>query len=108
MDSGSWALVWELALEPEPPYHAMGSRPAEPWRLPRPSTCDPRWAEVAMGRLRDVDDYNERRRRLADGRPPLQGGGGEPLPKHPGKGPGKGNPKGKTQPGKGASAPPEG
>eukprot|EP00974_Lingulodinium_polyedra_P014087 1363490-Lingulodinium_polyedra.AAC.1 len=69
MDQGAWTLAWEFSLEPEPPYHSMAGRPAEPWRLPRPHTCDPRWSEVALSRLKDIDDYNERRRRLAAQRP---------------------------------------
>ena len=64
LDNGWWPLAWELSLEEEPPYATISARGLESTRMPRPHTCEPRWAEVALSRLRDADDYAERRRRL--------------------------------------------
>ena len=64
MDTGWWPMAWELPLEPEPPYAAITMRPQESQRMPRPAICEPRWAEVALSRLRDLDEYVERRKRL--------------------------------------------
>eukprot|EP00974_Lingulodinium_polyedra_P051781 4979593-Lingulodinium_polyedra.AAC.1 len=69
-------MAWELSLEREPPFAAIAMRPQEATRMPRPLTCEPRWAEVALSRLRDLDEYMERRRRLGFGQRPFGGDAG--------------------------------
>eukprot|EP00969_Alexandrium_andersonii_P196764 8692913-Alexandrium_andersonii.AAC.1 len=56
-----------LSLEREPLDAATAMRPTENQRTPRPAICEPRWAEVALSRLRDLDEHAERRRRLSFG-----------------------------------------
>ena len=75
IDGGSWLLAQELLWEDDPPFHSFsGSRPADPSRAAHSHLCDPRWAEAALARLRELDDWNERRRRLGM-RPPPGGPG---------------------------------
>ena len=64
IDAGSWLVARELLLEREPPYHSFENRRGESSRLAYPVTADPRWVENAQARLRDVDDFRERRKRL--------------------------------------------
>ena len=71
MEGGSWLMARELLLEDEPPFGPIAARGIDTRERPHPATCDPRWAEVAHARLRDLDDWRERRRRLmAQDRPP--------------------------------------
>ena len=66
IDSGFWVLAQELLWEKDPHYHSSLDHRA--WDPPRAATsrlCDPRWAEVAMARLKEVEERNERRHRLA-------------------------------------------
>ena len=65
LDGGHWLLAQELLWEDDPPFHSFaGHRPAEPSRAAHSHLCDPRWAEAALARLKELDDWNERRRRL--------------------------------------------
>ena len=64
MDGGSWLMARELLFEEEPPFSSFGQRSAEGRERPHPVTCDLRWAETALSRFRDLDDWRERRRRL--------------------------------------------
>jgi len=68
IDGGSWLLAQELLWEDDPPFHSFSvRRPADPGRAAHSQLCDPRWAEAALSRLRELDDWNERRRRLTGG-----------------------------------------
>ena len=59
-------LAAELLWESEPPSVAYNASHAETfWRKPQSSFCDPQWAEVAYCRIRDLDDWNTRKTRLA-------------------------------------------
>ena len=87
IDGGSWVLAQELLWEDDPPFHAFsGHRPADPTRAAHSHLCDPRWAEAALSRLKELDEWNERRRRLGGGfnRPPIPpvgaGAGGDGTP----------------------------
>ena len=65
IDGGHWLLGQELMWEDDPPFHSFaGHRPADPGRSARSHLCDPRWAEAALSRLKELDEWNERRRRL--------------------------------------------
>ena len=64
MDGGSWLMARELLLEEEPPFGAIAARGTEGKERARPTTCDPRWGEVAHARLRELDEWRERRKRL--------------------------------------------
>lgn len=79
IDGGHWLLGQELMWEDDPPFHSFaGHRPADPGRSAHSHLCDPRWAEAALARLKELDEWNERRRRL--------GGIIRPSPPPPGTG----------------------
>ena len=86
IDRGSWLVARELLWEDDPPWHAFSqARPADPLRSPHSFLADPRWCEVAISRLRELDDWAERRRRLTTRPPPTipytgGRGGGAPPP----------------------------
>ena len=86
IDGGSWILGQELLWEDDPPFHSFsGHRPSDPGRAAHSHLCDPRWAEAALSRLKELDEWNERRRRLTGaGRPFIPpeaaGGGGGATP----------------------------
>ncbi len=73
MDGGSWLVAQELLFEDPPPLSSFEKRPTQPKgsEVPHTRLADPRWVEVALARLKDVDELNERRRRLG-GPPPKQ------------------------------------
>lgn len=92
IDGGSWILAQELFWEDDPPYAAfMGRRPADAGRSATSHLCDPRWAEAALSRLKEIDEWNERRRRLGGVPPPgREDGPGGGIPG--GSGAGRGGP----------------
>ena len=65
MDKGSRTLAWEHTLLPVPPYSSFARHAQSPDLLPHSRLIDPRWLEVALGRLKELDDLRERRQRLA-------------------------------------------
>ena len=77
IDRGSWLVARELLWEDDPPWHSFAQqRPADPLRAAHSFLADPRWVEVAISRLRELDDWAERRRRLTarpSGYQPTQG-----------------------------------
>ena len=73
IDRGSWVLAQELLLEDDPPFHAFtDSRQGDTTRAAVSRLCDPRWAEVAMTRLQDIDAWNARRAAIQAKAPPGQ------------------------------------
>ena len=66
MDRGSWLTAWELQFMKEPPFSAFDNHSVETSRLPYSELIDPRWNEVVLARLRDIDETTERRLRLQD------------------------------------------
>ena len=94
LDAGSWLMANELVFEEDPPFPQFsknegGGSASSSLRLPRPVTCDPRCSEVAIARLRDVTDFQGRKRRMGKGgndqKPELEKDG-EPRRAKPGKG----------------------
>ena len=65
LDQGSWQLAWQFSFEEEPPHQNFTRGGADSRSLPVPQTADPRWTEVAISRLRDLDSLLEIRKRLA-------------------------------------------
>jgi hypothetical protein len=63
--SGNWTVAAEMLFEPAPPFASLQSH-----RLPEPTEeqhsrlLDPRWLEVAQARLRELEDFSERKRKL--------------------------------------------
>eukprot|EP00435_Cladocopium_sp_Y103_P042978 s3612_g12.t1 len=78
IDRGSWLLASELSLEQGPPLTAMAQhQPPDPQQgeAPFSKLLDARWAEIALGHLRDQDEYLTRRRNL--GKPAYAKGSGD-------------------------------
>jgi hypothetical protein len=65
MDRGQWVLARELLFDSDPPYHAWAyARLPDPMRNPHPAIADERWCSVAEARLRELEDWKDRRNRL--------------------------------------------
>ena len=65
IDNGSWLMGSELLWEAEPPFVASSASTAtDSWKRPSSPLCDPTWAEVAYYRIRDLDEWNQRKTRL--------------------------------------------
>ena len=63
-------MAQELLFEDEAPFASTAQRPPlDTYKRPHPHLCDERWAEVALARLRDIDEWAERKKRLVKGRP---------------------------------------
>ena len=70
VDRGSWLLSQEMLLEASPPFSSF-AKPKSDLDLHHSRLADPRVVEILMSRLRDIDSYEESRRRLASNqRPP--------------------------------------
>lgn len=99
IDGGSWLISTAALLESPPPYQMFASHlPPSHFETQHSALYDPRWMEVFMAHVKDLDSYQEVRKKL--GRGPRQTDKSEeekkPTPKvkaKPDKG-GKG--KGKT------------
>ncbi|CAE7616851.1 unnamed protein product, partial [Symbiodinium sp. KB8] len=65
IDRGSWLLAAEASLEDAPPFAAFNNHtlpsPTEP---PFTKLLDVRWIELFLSRLRDIETYQEQRRKL--------------------------------------------
>ena len=64
MDNGEWRLAQEFSFEDPPPFPMISQRPLDRLQQPHPWLADERWGECIQSRLRDVDDFEERRKRL--------------------------------------------
>lgn len=71
IDRGNWVVASEIALEDPPPMAAFNTHTlpseAEP---PHTKLIDSRWLELIMAKLADVDNLNEKKKKLG-GRKPL-------------------------------------
>lgn len=97
LDKGSFVLAQEMALEPPPPYAGFNLHVLpDPMEVPFTRIMDPRWIDAMTAKIKEADDYLERRRKLGQ-----KGGGGSmsqasvetpnPKPKAKQKGKGKGD-----------------
>ncbi|CAE7711939.1 unnamed protein product [Symbiodinium sp. CCMP2592] len=89
IDSGSWLLASEIALEPSPPFGAF-SRPRtlDPFEARQTRLLDPRWISILMGRIKERDAYHTAKKNLGGG----GAGNGAPGPSVPPGGRGDGQP----------------
>eukprot|EP00438_Fugacium_kawagutii_P029178 Skav210074 [mRNA] locus=scaffold7699:11741:13919:+ [translate_table: standard] len=98
-DRGQWLIAAELSLEPAPPFSSFARHvPPDFQEQPHTRLLDSRWVDAVMYRVKELDEYAERKAKLGKAR---KGGGGnqedgdvtDPKPKKkPGKGKeGKGN-----------------
>ena len=67
VDRGSWLLAQELSLELPPPMGAFKRHdtPASSTDPVYSRLLDPRWAEIALSRLRDEADFLDKRQKLS-------------------------------------------
>ena len=65
IDSGSWTLAQQVLLEAPPPYHSFSSH-SSPSMHERQHTAllDPRWLDILLHYVKELDSYQEARRRL--------------------------------------------
>lgn len=64
-DRGSWLLCNELTLEPAPPYSSFAQHnPPSQWEAQHSRLLDDRWVELAMSKVRDLSDYQDKRGKL--------------------------------------------
>ena len=110
IDGGSWLLGNIAMLEPAPPYHLFGHRSQITNQdLQHTALFDPRWVEVFLGHVKEVDAYQEAKKKLSKpGQNSSSSAGnkdedGNPQPR--GKGGGGGKPKSKAKAKAGANAP---
>ena len=88
IDRGSWVVAGEIALEDPPPMAAFNTHTlpseAEP---PYTKLIDARWLELFLSKLSDVDNLNEKKKKLSARRAPLLiEADPKPSPKKSGKG----------------------
>ena len=77
IDRGSWSLAAEVLLEDGPPFGAFGVRPLPSGaEQPFSRLIDPRWLDLFVCRLKEVDAYLETRRKLGQGSKGDQGNHG--------------------------------
>eukprot|EP00438_Fugacium_kawagutii_P027071 Skav214862 [mRNA] locus=scaffold16:535805:538086:+ [translate_table: standard] len=68
IDGGSWLLGNIALLEPTPPYHLFNNRgQITNQDLQHTALFDPRWMEVFLGHVKEVDSYQEAKRKLGKG-----------------------------------------
>ena len=67
VDRGQWNLTSELSLEAPPPFSTLSQQQApavQGGESPFSKLLDARWAELALGHLRDTEDYLQKRTQL--------------------------------------------
>eukprot|EP00438_Fugacium_kawagutii_P006451 Skav204515 [mRNA] locus=scaffold3201:99100:106360:+ [translate_table: standard] len=65
IDGGSWLLGNIALLEPAPPYHLFANRgQITNQDLQHTALFDPRWIEVFLGHVKEVDSYQEAKKKL--------------------------------------------
>ena len=75
IDSGSWLLSNISLLEPVPPFQSFAAhQPPSPQEMQHSALWDPRWFELFLSHVKDLDSYQESRKKLA--RPSGAGRGG--------------------------------
>lgn len=104
IDGGNWLVPSVALLESPPPFQMFGNHlPPSPHELQHSALYDPRWFEVFLAQVKEMDTLQEAKKKLSiKGRPT-----GDPAT-NPGKGDGKGkgnkkNGGGKNQTGEGPS-----
>ena len=103
IDGGSWLLGNIAMLEPAPPYHLFGQRSQITNQdLQHTALFDPRWVEVFLGHVKEVDAYQEAKEKLSKAGQNISAGGGskdeDGNPQPRGKGGGEENQKPSRKP----------
>ena len=64
-DRGQWILGAEVSLEMSPPFSSFSRHvPPEFGENPHSRLLDSRWVDAMMYRVKELDDYSERRAKL--------------------------------------------
>ena len=109
IDGGNWILSNVALLEAPPPYQAFATHQMPTsLELQHSSLYDPRWAEIFLGHLKEVDSFVDAKKKLSSG---AKGAKDQPDPSQPGPKPkAKSKGKGDREKGKrgGDSQPPDG
>lgn len=65
IDKGNFLLAQEMSLEPPPPYASFTAHVIpDPMEVQFTRIMDGRWIDAFTAKLRDADEYIERRRKL--------------------------------------------
>ena len=65
IDGGNWLLASSLLLEPAPPYQGFSQhQPPTVQELQHTALVDPRWIEVLLGHLKEVEGFIESKKKL--------------------------------------------
>ncbi len=68
IDGGNWVLSNVALLEGSPPYQLFSNHlPPGPHDPQRTALFDPRWLEVYLGHVREMDQYQEAKRKIGKG-----------------------------------------
>ena len=68
IDGGSWLISTAGLLEQPPPYQMFGHhQPPSHYEAQHTALYDPRWMEVFMSHVKELDSYQEARRKLGKG-----------------------------------------
>ena len=86
IDGGNWLVPSVALLESPPPFQMFGNHlPPSPHELQHSALYDPRWFEVFLAQVKEMDTLQEAKKKLSiKGRPTPD------PPSNPGKGDGKG------------------
>lgn len=98
IDAGSWLLSGVALLEPAPPFHTFAAHQTPGHQeLQHSALLDPRWMELFLSHVKEMDSYQETKRKLS--KPTIQAGAAsrgdeEKIAKVKAKSKGKGKGKG--------------
>lgn len=68
IDGGNWLLANASLLESPPPYQLFSNHlPPSHFENQYSALFDPRWLDIFMGHVKDLDNYQEARRKLGKG-----------------------------------------
>ena len=69
IDGGSWMVAQTGLLEPSPPYHMFNNHSLPSAHESQSSALyDPRWLDVFVNHIRDLDSYQDAKRKLGRGK----------------------------------------
>lgn len=98
IDGGSWLLSNVSLLESPPPYHSFASHSTpSPQELQHFALFDTRWVELFLSHVKELDSYQETRRKLSKQAPRVEVESSSPSPKAKPKPKPKGAGKGKDK-----------
>lgn len=68
VDGGSWILAQQVLLEAPPPYHMFSFHQGPSFHeRQRTALLDPRWLDLLLHYVKELDSYQEAKRRLGKG-----------------------------------------